>query len=87
MRFLLKSSSEQVKYFLHLGSLEPIGLEIQAQAFAFSTNDEINNMTFYNYKLVNRSHNALNDAYFGVHVDPDLGNYQDDYVGCDVAEV
>ncbi len=67
------------------GSVEPIGLEIQAQAFAFSTNDEINNMTFYNYKLINRSHNALNDAYFGVHVDPDLGDYQDDYVGCDVA--
>ena len=67
------------------GSLEPIGLEIQAQAFAFSTNDEINNMTFYNYKLINRSHNALNEAYFGVHVDPDLGNYQDDFVGCDVA--
>ena len=66
------------------GSVEPIGLEIQAQAFAFSTNDEINNMTFYNYKLINRSHNALNDAYFGVHVDPDLGNYLDDYVGCDV---
>ena len=67
------------------GSVEPIGLEIQAQAFAFSTNDEINNMTFYNYKLINRSHNALNEAYFGVWVDPDLGDYQDDYVGCDVA--
>ena len=67
------------------GSIEPIGLEIQAQAFAFSTNDEINNMTFYNYKLINRSHSALNDAYFGVHVDPDLGDYLDDYVGCDVA--
>jgi len=66
-------------------SIEPIGLEIQAQAFAFSTNDEINNMTFYNYKLINRSHNALNNAYFGVHVDPDLGDYQDDYVGCDVS--
>ena len=67
------------------GSVEPIGLEIQAQAFAFSTNDEINNMTFYNYKLINRSHNALNEAYFGVHCDPDLGDYLDDYVGCDVA--
>ena len=65
-------------------SLEAIGLEIQAQAFAFSTNDETNNMTFYNYKLINRSHEALNETYFGVWVDPDLGNYQDDYVGCDV---
>ncbi len=66
------------------GSETAIGLEIQAQAFAFSTNDEINNMTFYNYKMINRSHNALNETYFGVWVDPDLGDYQDDYVGCDV---
>ena len=31
---------------------EPIGMEIRAQAFAFSTNDEINNMTFYNLSLI-----------------------------------
>lgn len=62
-----------------------IGLEIQAQAFAFSTNDEINNMTFYNYRIINRSHSALNETWFGQFVDADLGNYKDDYVGCDVA--
>ena len=67
------------------GSETALGLEIQAQAFAFSTNDEINNMTFYNYKMINRSHTPLNETYFGVWVDPDLGDYQDDYVGCDVA--
>lgn len=65
-------------------SAEGIGLEIQAQAFAFSTNDEINDMTFYSYKIVNRSREKLNSAYFGQWVDPDLGNFQDDYVGCDV---
>ena len=64
---------------------DPIGLEIRAQAFAFATNDEINNMTFYNYKIINKATIQLNDAYFGQWVDPDLGNYQDDYVGCDVA--
>ena len=66
------------------GSVEALGLEIQAQAYAFATNDHINNMTFYNYKLINRSHNALNETYFGIWVDPDLGNYTDDFVGCDV---
>ena len=30
----------------------PIGVEIQAQAFGFNTNDEINNMTFYRYKII-----------------------------------
>lgn len=61
-----------------------IGLEIQAQAFGFSTNDEINNMTFYQYKIINRSTNVLNQTYFGQWVDADLGYYNDDYVGCDV---
>lgn len=66
------------------GSLFRIGVEIQAQAFAFATNDEINNMTFYRYKIINRSSQALDSTYFGAWVDPDLGNYLDDYVGCDV---
>ena len=63
---------------------EPIGLEIHAQAFAFATNDEINNMTFYSYKIINRASFVLNNTWFGQWVDPDLGQYQDDYVGCDV---
>ena len=32
------------------GSRYNIGVEIQAQAFGFNTNDEINNMTFINTK-------------------------------------
>ena len=69
------------------GSETAIGLEIQAQAFAFAPSgiEAIDNSTFYNYKIINRSHAPLNETYFGVWVDPDLGDYQDDYVGCDVA--
>ena len=63
---------------------QAIGMEIRAQAFAFATNDEVNNMTFYNYELVNRSTFTLTETYFGQWVDGDLGNLQDDYVGCDV---
>ncbi len=63
---------------------QPIGLEIRAQAFAFSTNDEINNMTFYSYEIINRSTYELKDTYFSQWVDPDLGYAKDDYVGCDV---
>jgi hypothetical protein len=63
---------------------QPIGMEIRAQAFAFAANDEVNNMTFYNYQVINRSTYTLTDTYFGFWVDPDLGNAQDDYVGCDV---
>lgn len=62
----------------------PIGMEIRAQAFAFSTNDELNNMTFYNYVLINQGTQTLNNTYFAQFVDVDLGGAADDYVGCDV---
>ncbi|MCS6790218.1 MAG: hypothetical protein NZ580_04475 [Bacteroidia bacterium] len=61
----------------------PIGMEIQAMAFAFATRDDINSMTFYKYKLINRGSLALRQTYMAVWVDADLGNYRDDYVGCD----
>jgi len=61
-----------------------VGLEVHAQAFAFATNDEINNMTFYQYQIFNRSSDLLNECYLGMWVDPDLGNPNDDYIGCDV---
>ncbi len=61
-----------------------IGVEIRAQAFAFSTNDEINNMTFYTYEIINRSTFRLTNTYFSQWVDTDLGYANDDYVGCDV---
>ncbi len=62
-----------------------IGVEIKAQAFAFSTNDEINNMTFYTYEIINRSTYRLTNTYFSQWVDTDLGSASDDFVGCDVA--
>ncbi|MCB0400515.1 MAG: T9SS C-terminal target domain-containing protein [Flavobacteriales bacterium] len=60
-----------------------IGMEIRGQAFAFATNDEVNNMTFYNYEMINRSTFTLYETYFGQWVDSDLGGSTDDYVGCD----
>lgn len=70
---------------METNSLYPIGLEIYAQAYAFCTSDsDLMNTTFYNYKIINRSSMVLQNAYMGQWVDADLGNYIDDYVGCDV---
>jgi hypothetical protein len=61
-----------------------IGMEFRAQAFAFTTNDELNDMTFYNYNIINRSTYSLFETYFGVWTDADLGYAKDDFTGCDV---
>ncbi|MBK8624069.1 MAG: hypothetical protein IPN86_00395 [Saprospiraceae bacterium] len=60
-----------------------IQMEVQVQSFAYSTNDEINDMTFYRYKLINKANEDLVDCYFSMWIDPDLGCYADDYIGCD----
>jgi hypothetical protein len=61
-----------------------IRMEVQVQAFGYSTNDEVNDMTFQRYKLINKANEDLVDCYFAMWVDPDLGCFTDDYVGCDI---
>ncbi len=63
---------------------DKINMEVQVQAFSYSTNDEINNMTFQRYKLINRAIESIHDTYFAMWVDPDLGCHSDDYIGSDI---
>lgn len=65
-------------------SPEALRMEVQVQAFAYATNDEINDMTFQRYKLINRGLQPLDSTYFALWVDPDLGCHLDDYIGCDI---
>ncbi len=58
-------------------------MEVQVNSFAYSTNDELNDMTFFQYKLINKAPEDLIDCYFSFWIDPDLGCYQDDYIGYD----
>jgi len=62
----------------------PIQMEVQVQAFAYATNDAINDMTFNRYKLINKASEDIRETYFAMWTDPDLGCYQDDYIGCNV---
>lgn len=64
---------------------DAIGMEIRAQAFSFATTDEVNRMTFYNYELINRGTQTLYNTFFSQYLDADIGNYADDYAGCDVS--
>ncbi|RMG87149.1 MAG: hypothetical protein D6714_02935 [Bacteroidetes bacterium] len=64
---------------------QAIKMEVQVQTFAFETNDEINDMTFQRFKLINRADENIEQMYFAMWVDPDLGCHLDDYIGCDTA--
>lgn len=61
----------------------PIRMEVQATAFAYVTDDQINDMTFQHHKFINRATEDIDDFYIGLWLDVDLGCGLDDYVGCD----
>jgi len=63
-----------------------IQMEVQVQAFGYQTTDELNDMTFQRYKLINRATERIDSTFFAMWTDPDLGCHLDDYIGCDTAK-
>ncbi|MDF2435978.1 MAG: hypothetical protein K0Q95_354 [Bacteroidota bacterium] len=62
-----------------------IGLEIQTMVYEYNCPDSsLQNSIFVNYKIVNKSSFSLNNAFIGKWTNFDVGNANDDYVGCDV---
>ncbi len=64
---------------------DAIQMEIQVQAFAYASQDELNDMTFQRYKLINRAIESIDSMFFAMWVDADLGCFDDDYIGCDTS--
>ncbi len=66
-------------------TVEPQGIEIRQTVFAYENVSELQNIIFIRYRIKNTGMVAseMNDVYFGVWGDPDLGGAQDDLVGCD----
>ncbi len=62
---------------------DAIRMEIQVQSFAYASNDELNDMTFQRYKLINRAIESIDSMFFAMWVDADLGCFDDDFIGCD----
>ncbi len=62
---------------------DPIGLEIHLSIFAFARADELGDVIFLRYRLINPTANDVDDLIFSVWEDPDLGNADDDLIGCD----
>lgn len=67
-----------------------MGIEIHCKAYAYhchniaDSNEAVNYTTFYSFDIINRSDTDYHDVYIGLFVDVDLGNYLDDFVGCNV---
>ncbi len=61
----------------------PTQLEVQVMAYAYNSDEALQNHTFYKYTFTNKSQSRLDSVMLGLSVDFDLGQFDDDYVGCD----
>lgn len=69
---------------------DQLGFEFQTSTYGylcdgiFPVFKVLNYTTLYKTKIINKSNTNYTNMYFGWWVDADLGNYIDDYVGCNV---
>lgn len=94
-----KIKGDQALYFIyndklaaHSTSFTPMGIEVQGMAYAYGCpsvvngHNELTYTTFYDYKIINRSSINYHDVFVSMWSDVDLGNYNDDYIGSNVAD-
>ena len=64
---------------------EPLGVEVHVTAFSTTNRSRLHfpNTTYYRYRIINQSQESITEAYFGLYMDVDLGNFDDDYLGSD----
>lgn len=60
-----------------------LGIEMQATFWGYKNNTPIDNVMFRRYVIINKSVNTFQDMYLSLWMDPDIGDAQDDLVGCD----
>jgi len=76
----------------HASGGASFGLEIHGMAYAYGTcsvaaaNPALAYTTFYDYTIINRSTKTYTDFHIGLYTEADLGQYADDYIGCDVKD-
>lgn len=61
----------------------PLGIEVQVTIWNYLNFEPLNHVYFRQYKLINKSNTTFNSMYVSMWADPDVGNANDDFAGCD----
>ncbi|MFH1701284.1 MAG: hypothetical protein ABIE07_11940 [Candidatus Zixiibacteriota bacterium] len=65
------------------GETEPLGIQVKQTIFAFTREGTLGDMVFLRLRIYNKGVNTINNCYFSIWSDPDIGGSADDLVGCD----
>jgi hypothetical protein len=61
----------------------PMGLEFHVTVWAYDTDDFLKDVVFKKYQIINKGNKTINDMYLSYWTDDDMGDANDDVVGCD----
>lgn len=64
-------------------SLASMKAQILQTNWSYNVNGPLGNIVFMEYRIINRSNNTWTNTYLGSWCDDDLGNENDDKIGCD----
>jgi len=65
---------------------DPLEVEIHQSAWAYNnTTDRNLQIIYFRYRMTNRNTIDIEDAYFSIFADADIGNFEDDLAACDTS--
>ncbi len=62
---------------------DPLGLEFRTTVFGYNESTALGDMLFVKEQIFNCGGQLIEDMYISIWVDPDIGDANDDFVGCD----
>ncbi len=65
------------------GSEKPLDVEVQQTLWAYNSKDYLGDIVFIHYRFINRSYTDMQDLIFSSVQEGDIGDYNDDLIGCD----
>jgi hypothetical protein len=68
---------------INLYGSQPMGIEQQTTIWAYSQAGPLGNMLFRKYLIINKGTDTFTDMYVSMWSDPDNGEADDDFAGCD----
>ncbi|HTX17100.1 MAG TPA: FlgD immunoglobulin-like domain containing protein [Bacteroidota bacterium] len=72
-----------VSNHLPVGGTAPMGIEVQATYFGFNQPNALGNTMFVRWKIINKSDADYDSLFISMWSDIDLGDGNDDMIGCD----
>ena len=65
------------------GGIKPLGAEVHMTAWVYDYPEFLNDVQFIGFDIINKSPYTWNSVQMGIVSDPDVGDPNDDYIGCD----